>query len=80
MLSDTEAGLPTRLQGRSKVRSAMSEACTKITALDLRKEGFGLLRDSGRQYPMGVALEGKGVQESWSVFKRNLLKAREGSI
>lgn len=52
----------------------------KTTALDLRKEGFGLLRDSGRQYPMGVALEGKGVQQSWSVFKRNVLKAREGSL
>ena len=48
----------------SKVHPAVSETRSKITALDLRKAGFGLLRASGRQYPMGVALEGKGVQGS----------------
>ena len=64
----------------SKVHPAVSETRSKITALDLRKAGFDLLRESGRQYPMGVTLEGKGVQGSWSVFKCNLLKAREGSI
>lgn len=58
----------------------MSETCSKITALDLNKAGFGLLRESGRQYPMGVTLEGKGVQESRSDFKYNILKAQEGFI
>lgn len=39
-----------------------------------------MLRESGRQYPIGVTLEGRGVQESGSDFKYNLLNAQEGSI
>lgn len=49
----------------------------RITSFDFRREDFGLFRDLLRRMPWETALEKKGVQKSWSVFKDHLCQAKK---
>jgi len=60
-----------------KILRAARRVCTKLPALDFRRANFGLLRDLLGRIPWDKALEGRGAQESWSVFKGHLLQAQE---
>lgn len=53
-----------------------SQAKSKMRALDFRRTDCDLFRNLLRRVPWYKALEGRGVQESWIVFK-NLLHSRE---
>ena len=53
---------------------------SKFTILDFRKADFGLFRDLLGRKPWDKAMEGRGVQETWSVFKDHLLQAQERCI
>uniref|UniRef100_A0A8B9PGQ4 Reverse transcriptase domain-containing protein n=1 Tax=Apteryx owenii TaxID=8824 RepID=A0A8B9PGQ4_APTOW len=55
-------------------------ALSKIATLDFRRANFGLFRDLLRGIPWVRALEGRGVQESWLIFKHHLLQAQERCI
>ncbi|KFV00772.1 hypothetical protein N340_04752, partial [Tauraco erythrolophus] len=48
--------------------------------LDFRRTDFGLFRDLLSRVQWDQALEGKGSQESWFIFKDHLLQAQERSI
>ncbi|KFV02613.1 hypothetical protein N340_00830, partial [Tauraco erythrolophus] len=48
--------------------------------LDFRRAGFGLFRDLFARVQWNEALEGRGAQESWLIFKDHLLQAQERSI
>ncbi|KFV01109.1 hypothetical protein N340_07767, partial [Tauraco erythrolophus] len=48
--------------------------------LDFRRADFGLLRDLLGGVQWDKALEGRGAQESWLIFKDHLLQAQEGCI
>jgi len=50
---------------------------SKLATLDFRRADFGLLRDLRGRIPWDKGLEGRGAQESWSVFKDHLLQAQE---
>ena len=50
---------------------------SKLTTLDFRRADFGLFRDPLGRAPWDKALEGRGAQESWLIFKDHLLPARE---
>ncbi|KFM05090.1 hypothetical protein AS27_03707, partial [Aptenodytes forsteri] len=52
-------------------------AHSKLTALDLRRADFGLFRDLLGRVPWDKALEGRGAQETWVIFKDHLLQAQE---
>jgi len=52
-------------------------AKSKITSLNFRTADLGLF---AWQSPQDKTLEGKGVQESWLIFKDHLLQAQEKSI
>jgi len=54
--------------------------CSKLSTLDFRRVDFGLLRDLLGRIPWDKALEGRGTQEIWSVFKDHLLQAQEQCI
>ncbi|KFV02308.1 hypothetical protein N340_11981, partial [Tauraco erythrolophus] len=48
--------------------------------LDFRKADFGLLKDLLARVQWDEALEGRGAQESWLIFKDHLLQAQERCI
>jgi len=57
-----------------------SRAVSGIKTLDFRRANFGLFKDLLGGIPWGTALEGRGVQESWSLFKHHFLHAQDGCI
>ncbi|GAB0206950.1 hypothetical protein GRJ2_003160600 [Grus japonensis] len=54
---------------------AARRACSKLTTLDFRRADFGLFRDLLGRIPWDKALEGRGAQDSWLIFKGHLLQA-----
>ncbi|GAB0179465.1 hypothetical protein GRJ2_000411800 [Grus japonensis] len=52
-------------------------ARSKLATLDFRRADFGLFRDLLGRVPWDKALEGRGAQDSWLVFKHHLLQAQE---
>jgi len=54
-----------------------SRAVSRIKTLDLRRANFGLFKELLGGIPWVRALEGRGVQECWSLFKRHFLDAQE---
>ncbi|GAB0176029.1 hypothetical protein GRJ2_000068100 [Grus japonensis] len=57
-----------------KIFRAARRAHSKLTTLKLRRADFGVFRDLLGRVPWDKALEGRGAQESWLVFK---LQAQE---
>jgi len=57
-----------------------SRTTKRIKTSDFRRAGFGLFLDLLGGIPWVRALEGRGVQESWSLFKRHSLHAQDGCI
>ncbi|KFW77528.1 hypothetical protein N336_11811, partial [Phalacrocorax carbo] len=55
-------------------------AHSKLTALDFKRADFGFFRDLLGRVPWDKALEGRGDQESWLIFKDHLLQAQERYI
>jgi len=50
-----------------------SSARSRIKSLDYRRANFGLFKDLLGGIPWVRTLEGRGVQESWSLFKHHFL-------
>ncbi|KAK4814166.1 hypothetical protein QYF61_009984 [Mycteria americana] len=53
---------------------------SKLTTLDFRRADFGLFRDLLGRVPWDKALEGRGAQESWLIFKDHLFQVQERCI
>lgn len=53
---------------------------SKITSLDFKKAGFGLLGDLLGRLNGRLPWRVKGMQDSWLIFKDNLLKAQNQSV
>ncbi|GAB0192671.1 hypothetical protein GRJ2_001732400 [Grus japonensis] len=60
-----------------KILRAVRRADSKLTTLDLRRVDLGLFRDLLGRVSWDKALEGRGAQDSWLVFKGHLLQAQE---
>ncbi|GAB0187539.1 hypothetical protein GRJ2_001219200 [Grus japonensis] len=60
-----------------KILKAARRVHSKLTALDFRRADFGPFRDLLGRVPWDKALEGRGAQDSWLVFKDHLLQAQE---
>jgi len=60
-----------------KILRAARTTHYKLTTLDFSRADFGLFRFLLGRVPWDKALEGRGAQESWSVFKDHLLQAQE---
>ncbi|GAB0204631.1 hypothetical protein GRJ2_002928700 [Grus japonensis] len=63
-----------------RILRAARWAHSKLTTLDFRRAGFGLFRDMLGRIPWDKALEGRGAQDSWLIFKDHLLQAQERCI
>jgi len=57
-----------------------SRAISRIKTLDLRRANFGLFKELLGGIPWARALEGRGLQESWLLFKRHFLHAQKRCI
>jgi len=57
-----------------------SWAISRLKTLDLRRAKFGLLKELLGGIPWARAIEGRGVQECWSMFKHHFLQAQEQCI
>ncbi|GAB0203631.1 hypothetical protein GRJ2_002828700 [Grus japonensis] len=60
-----------------KILRAVRRARSKLTTLDFRRADFGLFRDMLGRIPWDKALERRGAQDSWLIFKGHLLQAQE---
>ncbi|GAB0179473.1 hypothetical protein GRJ2_000412600 [Grus japonensis] len=60
-----------------KILRAARRVHSKLTTLDFSRADFGLFRDLLGRIPWDKALEGRGAQDSWLVFKDHLLQAQE---
>ncbi|GAB0196057.1 hypothetical protein GRJ2_002071000 [Grus japonensis] len=60
-----------------KILRAARRALSKLTTLDFSRADFGLFRDLVGRIPWDKALEGRGAEDSWLIFKHHLLQAQE---
>ncbi|GAB0183727.1 hypothetical protein GRJ2_000838000 [Grus japonensis] len=63
-----------------RILRAARRAHSKLTTLAFRRADFGLFRDLLGRIPWDKALEGRGAQDSWLIFKGHLLQAQERCI
>ncbi|GAB0197899.1 mitochondrial enolase superfamily member 1 [Grus japonensis] len=59
-----------------RILRAVRRARSKLTTLDFSRADFGLFRDLLGKIPWDKALEGRGAQDSWLIFKDHLLQAQ----
>jgi len=57
-----------------------SRALSRIKTLDFRRANFGLFKELLGGILWARALEGRGVQECWSLFKHHFLHSQEWCI
>ncbi len=53
---------------------------SKTTTMDFRRADFGLFRTLVERVPWETVLKGKGVQEGWTFFKKEILKVQEQAV
>ncbi|GAB0206448.1 hypothetical protein GRJ2_003110400 [Grus japonensis] len=63
-----------------RILRAARRARSKLTTLEFRRADFGPFRDLLGRIPWDKALEGRGAQDSWLIFKGHLLQAQERCI
>ncbi|GAB0176265.1 mitochondrial enolase superfamily member 1 [Grus japonensis] len=63
-----------------RILRAARRVHSKLTTLDFRRADFGLFRDLLGRIPWDKALQGRGAQDSWLIFKGHLLQAQERCI
>ncbi|KAK4830600.1 hypothetical protein QYF61_012026 [Mycteria americana] len=62
------------------IRGEAARGVSKTATLDFRRADFGLFRRLVERVPWEAALTGKGVQEGWTFFKEEALKAQEQAV
>ncbi|GAB0177717.1 hypothetical protein GRJ2_000237000 [Grus japonensis] len=63
-----------------RILRAARRAHSKLNTLDFSRADFGLFGDLLGGIPWDKALEGRGAQDSWLIFKGHLLQAQERCI
>jgi len=63
-----------------KILRASKRVCSKFATLDFRRADLELFRELLGKVTWEKALEGRGAQESWLVFKDHLLQAQKQCI
>ncbi|KAK4828073.1 hypothetical protein QYF61_023133 [Mycteria americana] len=62
------------------IRGEAARGVSKTATLDFWRADFGLFRRLVERVPWEAALKGKGVQEGWTFFKEEVLKAQEQAV
>ncbi|GAB0179591.1 hypothetical protein GRJ2_000424400 [Grus japonensis] len=63
-----------------RILRAARRVRSKLTTLDFRRADFGLFRDLLGRVRWDKALEGRGAQDSWLIFKGHFHQVRERCI
>ncbi|GAB0206732.1 hypothetical protein GRJ2_003138800 [Grus japonensis] len=63
-----------------KMLRAVSRAHSKLTTLEFKKADFDLFRDLLGSVPWDKALEGRGAQDRWLLFKDHVFQDQEPCI
>jgi len=63
-----------------RILRGRSRAISRIKPLDFKRANFGLFKELLRGILWVRALEGRGVHESWSLFKYHFLHAQDRCI
>ncbi|GAB0203979.1 mitochondrial enolase superfamily member 1 [Grus japonensis] len=63
-----------------RILRAARRVRSKLSTLDFRRADFGLFRDLLGRIPWDKALEGRGAQDSWLIFKGHFCQAQEQCI
>jgi len=58
----------------------VKSGASKTTMMVFRRADFGLFRTLVERVPWEIVLKGKEVQESWTFFKEEVLKAQEQAV
>ncbi|KAM9590888.1 uncharacterized protein ACIBXB_005928 isoform 1-T2 [Morphnus guianensis] len=56
------------------------KVASKTTTMDFWRANFGLFRTLVERVPWETVLKGKGVQEGWTFFKKEILMAQDQAI
>ncbi|KAK4817404.1 hypothetical protein QYF61_013274 [Mycteria americana] len=62
------------------IRGEAARGVSRTATLDFWRADFGLFRRLVERVPWEAALMGKGVQEGWTFFKEEVLKAQERAV
>ncbi|KAK4829261.1 hypothetical protein QYF61_002653 [Mycteria americana] len=62
------------------IRGEAAREVSKTATLDFQRADFGLFRRLVERVPWEAALMDKGVQEGWTFFKEEVLKAQEQAV
>ncbi|KAK4831679.1 hypothetical protein QYF61_018676 [Mycteria americana] len=62
------------------IRGEVTRGVSKTATLDFWRADFGLFRRLVDRVPWEAALMGKGVQEGWTFFKEEVLKAQDQAV
>ena len=62
------------------IHGEVRRGISKTTNTDFWRADFGLLRTLVKRVPWETVLKGKGVQEGWAFFKKEVLNAREQAV
>ncbi|GAB0207083.1 hypothetical protein GRJ2_003173900 [Grus japonensis] len=62
------------------IHGEVRRGISKTTTMDFQRTDFGLLRTVVERVPWKIVLKGKGVQEGWAFFKKEVLKAQEQAV
>ncbi|GAB0183522.1 hypothetical protein GRJ2_000817500 [Grus japonensis] len=74
-------GLSNREMIEFSILGKIRKGVSKTASMDLRRADFGLFRDTlVERVPWEKVLKGKGVQEGWALFKKEVLKAQEQAV
>jgi len=63
-----------------KILTAARRVHSKLAILNFRRADFGLFRDLLGRVPWDKALEGRGAQDGWLIFKDHLFQSQERCI
>ncbi|GAB0209080.1 hypothetical protein GRJ2_003373700 [Grus japonensis] len=73
-------GLSTHEMIEFSILGEVRRGVSKTATMDFRRADFGLLRTLVERVPWETVLKGKGVQEGWAFFKKEVLKAQEQAV
>ncbi|KAK4819016.1 LOW QUALITY PROTEIN: hypothetical protein QYF61_024132 [Mycteria americana] len=62
------------------IRGEAARGVSRTATLDFQRADFSLFRRLVERVPWEAALKGKGVQEGWTFFKEEVLKAQEQAV
>ncbi|KAM9590819.1 uncharacterized protein ACIBXB_005874 [Morphnus guianensis] len=84
LVGDVVVGGRLRLSDHEMIKFSIlgevRKGVSKTTTMDFRRPNFGLFRTLVERVPWETVLKGKGVQEGWTFFKKEILKAQGQAI